>query len=54
MTFPLELLKKNSNVFSNILYAAINSSKKSLFPAFLKTDYLIPVYKKEKRSIISL
>ena len=45
---PTRTIKENWNVVSNFLYAAINSSKKSLFQHFLKQIMLYLSIKRRK------
>ena len=46
---PTKITKSNPNIFSDFLYVSrSNSIKSSLFPSYLKTADITPIYKKGK------
>ena len=52
---PTKIIKSNSDVFSDFLYVSINSSiKSSLFPSYLKTSNITPIYKKGRLEKITI
>ena len=49
---PTQIIKSNSDIFSDFLYVSINSSmKSSSFPSCLKKADITPIYKKGKRDL---